>query len=135
MTGLMIFLTVVTSAVAAALLALVIYGFRRYINRVRTSPIDFIATGILLMAFSNLLGFFWWEILPMTTVGKMVLPVLEVYSLDWTFNILLAVGAWNMLKGFHMLVEEREPGSYHVLTAVFYPRRLRLWIGSRTEEE
>lgn len=135
MTSLMIFLTVVTAVVAAVLLLLVIYGFRRYINRVRTSPIDYIATGILFMAFSNLLGFFWWEILPLTTVGQMVLPFLEVYSLDWTFNLLLAYGGWNMLKGFHLLVEEKEPGAYHVLTAVFYPRRLRLWIGSRTEEE
>lgn len=128
-------LTVMTAGLAVVMLGLVIYGFRRYINRPRNTPIDYIATGILLMAASNLLGFFWWEVLPLTTIGANVLPVLERYPLDWTFNLIIAYGGWNMLKGFHLLVEEKEPGSYHVLTAVFYPRRLRLWIGSRSEEE
>ncbi len=40
-----------------------------------------------------------------------------------------------MLKGFHLLVEEKAPGQYSVWTAVFYPRRLRLWLVSRIDEE
>ena len=135
MTSILIALTAITGVVSAILLGLVIYGFRRYINRERTSPIDYIATGILLMAFGNVIGFVWWEVLPLWSLGRTTVDFFDVYSMDWTFNVLLIAGAWNMLKGFHLLVEEKEPGSYSVMTAVFYPRRLRLWLISHSEGE
>lgn len=126
-------LTNLSGIVATFLLGLVIVGFRRYIKRPRLAPIDFIATGIWVLALVQLLRLLWWDVVPD------FFPYFERWGdigvrghqINWLFNLGNTCGTLFMLRGYHKLVEEKAPGRYNILTAVFYPRRLRLWIQTR----
>lgn len=126
-------LTALSAVAAALMLLLVIYGFRRYIRRPRTAPIDYIATGIWIMASVKLFRLLWWDIVPYTFLPNLTDFRVQQHEVNWLFDIGVVLACWYMLKGIHILVDAKEPGKYNVLTAVFYPRRLRMWIVSRTE--
>ena len=126
--------TNLTALAAVITLSLVIYGFRRYIRRPHIAPIDFIGTGIWLLCFFKMTRLLWWDLLPDLLDIKWSSLGLNGSNVNWIFNLGVMAGCWYMLKGFHMLVEEKAPGEYNVWTSVFYPRRLRLWIMSRLDE-
>jgi len=127
-------MTNVTGFIAIGMLALLIFGFRRYVRRPREAPIDFIGTGIWMMALFQMMRMFYWDILP---------DVLDVSWKDdygitgshtnWFFNILIIIGVWFKLKGYWIIVDDKAPGQYSIFTAVFYPKRLRLWLESKNE--
>ena len=129
-------ITNVTAFISLALLLLVVHGFRRYTIRPRTEPIDYIGTGIWLMALTKAIRMVWWDIVP-DLMGRAYWKSLDFQASDanWIFNIAVLLGAWFMLKGFHMLVEERAPGVYNLFTCVFYPSQIRLsFIRSKRED-
>ncbi len=117
----------ISALVATALLALVIYGFARYVRRPRTEPIDYIGTGIWVMALDTMLRLLWGDIVPDLVPSARAWILAHASDANAIFNILVAVACWNMLKGFYILVEMRAPGQYNIFTAVFYPKRL--WLG------
>ena len=127
-------LTAVSAVAATLMLALVIYGFRRYIKRPRFAPIDYIATGIWLMALAKLTRLLWWDVVPYTFLPNLTDFRVAQHEVNWIFDLLVVLACWYMLKGIHIMVEAKEPGKYNVFTAVFYPKRLRMWISSRAEE-
>lgn len=125
-------LTNVTGIIAILMLMLLIYGFRRYVKRPRTAPIDFLGTGIWILALLQLARLVWWDILP----DAFDLNWHRDYSItskhvNWIFNSLIIVGVWYKLHGYWQLVEARAPGQYNTFTAVFYPKRLKMWLESR----
>lgn len=134
---LMDWLTNVSALVAVLLLLLVIIGFRRYIKRPRTVPIDYVATGIWTLCFVMLGRQVFWDVLPDLFPNFQRWSDIGVHSQDvnWIFNTGMIAACLFMLKGYHMLVEEKVPGRYTILTAVFYPKRLRLWITARGEPD
>ena len=127
-------LTNMTGMIAIVMLSLLIFGFRRYVRRPRTAPIDYIATGIWMMALFQMLRMFYWDLLP----DFLDVNWKEDYGItgshvNWFFNILIIIGVWFKLKGYWIIVEDKAPGQYSILTAVFYPKRLRLWLESKNE--
>lgn len=128
-------LTNVTGIIAILMLMLLIYGFRRYVKRPRTAPIDFLGTGIWILALLQLARLVWWDILP----DAFDLNWHRDYSItskhvNWIFNLLICVGVWYKLHGYWQLVEERAPGQYNTFTAVFYPKRLKMWLEAKGKE-
>lgn len=128
-------ITALSALAATLMLALVIYGFRRYIKRPRTAPIDYIATGIWMMAVAKLLRLLWWDIVPHTFLPSLTEFRVAQHEVNWVFDVIVVIACWYMLKGIYIMVEAKEPGKYNVLTAVFYPKRLRMWLISRPDEE
>lgn len=122
--------TNLSAFLAMLFLLLVIYGFRRYVRRPRTEAIDFIGTGIWIMALDHMLRLLWWDVAP-DLLGMRWTEGLGGTNVNWAFNLFMCVGAWFVLKGFHILVEARAPGQYTVWTAVFYPKRLKLSLIGR----
>lgn len=127
--------TNVSAFAAVAILGLVIYGFRRYINRPRGAPIDYIGTGIWILCLAIILRFLWRDVLPDITQVPWREEGPTHYKISWIFNVMSTVGGLYLLKGFHLIVDARAPGKYSILTAVFYPKRLRLWVDSNPLEE
>lgn len=123
-------MTNITAFISVGVLLLVVYGFRRYTIRPRTDPIDYIGTGIWLLALTKAVRLVWWDLLPDFFEQKMPFN-LDGSDVNWAFNALVIFGSWYMLKGFYMLVELQAPGQYSILTAVFYPRRIRLSFVNR----
>lgn len=132
--------TIATDALgvlAVVLLCLVVYGFRRYVNRPRVDPIDFIGTGIWILALTKAARLVFWDLVPDAVTllgGTFTWSSIGVTAsgVNWVFNASSAIGAWFLLHGYFLIVDRKEPGQYSTLTAVFYPRRLNLWIVSRT---
>lgn len=125
-------LTNVTAFIAVGMLALLILGFRRYVKRPRTAPIDYIGTGIWVLALIQLLRIFWWDLLPdILNVSWRENYGFRAAHINWFFNVLIIVGVWYKLHGYWKLVEEKVPGQYNTFTAVFYPKRLKLWIEAK----
>lgn len=127
-------MTNVTGFIAIGMLALLIFGFRRYVRRPREAPIDFIGTGIWMMALFQMMRMFYWDILP----DVLDVSWKEDYGItgshiNWFFNILIIIGVWFKLKGYWIIVNDKAPGQYSIFTAVFYPKRLRLWLESKNE--
>lgn len=127
-------MTNVTGFIAIGMLALLIFGFRRYVRRPREAPIDFIGTGIWMMALFQMMRMFYWDILP----DVLGVSWKEDYGItgshiNWFFNILIIIGVWFKLKGYWIIVDDKAPGQYSIFTAVFYPKRLRLWLESKNE--
>lgn len=127
-------MTNVTSFIAIGMLVLLIFGFRRYVRRPREAPIDFIGTGIWMMALFQMMRMFYWDLLP----DIIDINWKEDYGvtgshINWFFNILIIIGVWFKLKGYWIIVEDKAPGQYSIFTAVFYPKRLRLWLESKNE--
>jgi hypothetical protein len=127
-------MTNVTGFIAIGMLALLIFGFRRYVRRPREAPIDFIGTGIWMMALFQMMRMFYWDILP----DVLDVSWKEDYGItgshiNWFFNILIIIGVWFKLKGYWIIVDDKAPGQYSIFTAVFYPKRLRLWLESKNE--
>ena len=124
-------LTNLSAFVSVAVLLLVVYGFRRYTVRPRTEPIDYMGTGIWLLALVNATRLTFWDLVPDFFAFRWLDYGLTGTNVNWAFNIWVGAGAWFMLKGFFMLVNERAPGKYNLFTAVFYPRQIRLTFASR----
>ncbi len=127
-------MTNVTGFIAIGMLALLIFGFRRYVRRPREASIDFIGTGIWMMALFQMMRMFYWDILP----DVLDVSWKEDYGItgshiNWFFNILIIIGVWFKLKGYWIIVDDKAPGQYSIFTAVFYPKRLRLWLESKNE--
>lgn len=128
-------LTNVSGFIATAMLALLIYGFRRYVRRPRTAPIDYIGTGIWVLALLQLLRMFWWDILPdVLDVSWKEDFGIHADHVNWIFNVLIVVGVWYKLHGYWKLVDGKAPGQYNTFTAVFYPKRLKLWLEAKAKE-
>lgn len=123
--------TNVSAFLSVTLLLLVVYGFRRYTVRPRTEPIDFMGTGIWLIALVNAMRLVFWDLIPDLFGFKWAQFGVSSAEVNWAFNLWALAGAWYMLKGFSMLVEARAPGQYNVFTAVFFPRRIRLTFTNR----
>ncbi len=128
-------MTALSAMAATLMLVLVIYGFRRYIKRPRIAPIDFIATGIWVMALAKMIRIFWWDVVPYIFLPTLTDFRVKQHEVNWFFNILVVIACWYMLKGIYIMVDAKEPGKYNVLTAVFYPKRLRMWLTSKPEPE
>ena len=124
-------LTNVSAFISVALLLLVVYGFRRYTVRPRTDPIDYMGTGIWLLALVNATRLTFWDLVPDIFDFTWLDFGINGSAINWGFNVWVGLGSWFMLKGFYMLVEERVPGQYNIFTAVFYPRQIRLSFVSR----
>lgn len=127
-------LTNVTGFIAIGMLALLIFGFRRYVRRPREAPIDFIGTGIWMMALFQMMRMFYWDLLPdiLDVNWKEDYGVTSSH-INWFFNILIIIAVWFKLKGYWIIVDDKAPGQYSIFTAVFYPKRLRLWLESKNE--
>lgn len=134
MTQLTVAVTVLSALAAAVMLGLVVYGFRRYINRPRSAPIDYIGTGIALMAATKLLRLLWWDVIPHTFLAGLTEFRFSGHQVNWIFDAGVIWSCWFMLKGIFIMVDSKDPGKYNVFTAVFYPKRLRMWIISKEEE-
>lgn len=124
-------MTNVTGFIAIGMLALLIFGFRRYVHRPREAPIDFIGTGIWMMALFQMMRVFYWDILP-DMLGVVWKEDIGSH-INWFFNTLIIIGVWFKLKGYWIIVEDQAPGQYSIFTSVFYPKRLRLWLESKNE--
>jgi len=129
-------ITNITAILATIALALLAFGFRRYVKRPRNAPIDYIGTGIWVLAFLQVVRMLYWDIVP-DIMGFDWRDDYHITSgkVNWIFNSLIIVGAWFKLKGYWIIVEDKAPGEYNVFTAVFYPKRLRLWLESKNEVE
>lgn len=128
-------LTNVTGILAILMLLLLIYGFRRYVRRPRSAPIDFLGTGIWLLALLQLARMFWWDLLPdALDVNWRDDYGIRAAHVNWIFNSLICVGVWYKLHGYWKLVDERAPGQYNTFTAVFYPKRLKMWLEAKGKE-
>lgn len=127
-------MTNVTGFIAIGMLALLIFGFRRHVRRPRSAPIDFIGTGIWMMALFQMMRMFYWDLLPdiLDVNWKEDYGVTSSH-INWFFNILIIIAVWFKLKGYWIIVDDKAPGQYSIFTAVFYPKRLRLWLESKNE--
>ena len=128
-------LTNVTGLVAVAMLALLIIGFRRYIWRKRTEPIDYIGGGIWMLALFQMGRLLWWDIAPDVFEFEWRDYGITGSHINWIFNSLIVVGTWYKLRGYWIVVNHEAPGEYNTFTSVFYPKRLRLWLDSRAQIE
>jgi len=123
------------AVIAVFFLALVIYGFRRYVKRPPAEPIDYMGTGIWLLAMNEMVRLVWWDLIPDFMGQPWRAYGFTSSHFNWIFNFVVVLAAWNMLKGFYLLVDELAPGHYNIITAVFYPRRFRLSPSSRKGTE
>lgn len=127
-------MTNMTAIFAIIMLILAIIGFRRYTSLPRNTAMDFLGTGIWILAITNLARMMWWDLIPFV-IGHLWSDYgLRSEVFNWVFNFSVIVGCWFMLRGYWMLVERVAPGQYGVLTSVFYPKRLRLWFEPKRDE-
>lgn len=127
--------TNISGLLAVVVLGLVIYGFRRYINRPRMAPIDYIGTGIWIICLATISRFIWWDVVPDITGFAWRTVAIQSYTVNWIFNLGVLTGGIYILKGFYLIVDAQAPGQYSIWTAVFYPKRLRLWLDSNAVED
>ncbi len=124
----MVYVTFFAGIVTCLLQVLIVIGFRRFVNSPRKDAIDNIGTGVWLMAFTVMCRFLTWDVL-YPFLGK---PDWMSQAFQSHINLFFVFcgGAASLciLKGYLMLVEKKEPGHYNILTCVFYPHKLRLWI-------
>lgn len=115
------YLTNISGVAGALVTLLIVYGFRRYINRPRTAPIDYIGTGIWVLGVVFMSRMFFWDLIPnLAGINWRADFGVSAVHVNWVFNLGVVLGMWLKLKGFYLLVNSVAPGRYNILTAVFY---------------
>lgn len=119
-----------SAALSAALLFLVLWAFRRHALSTEDSALTDIVAGIFWLAASVLLRGAWWDGLrsAMGLDSFRVFYGFETYGFwpNIIFHAMVIGATLRLLRGFWYMIPEEDRSHYNVLTAAFYPRRIKL---------
>jgi len=123
-TGALIAIDYILSAVVAGCALLICWGFWPLALAPRSTPgVRSLARAILLItAAMGLRSTYWAAVAPdlRAEIGKAPANII--------FGVLLLWGAFNIFRVLHLTIPENERGHYSLLTAPFYPRRWRILL-------
>lgn len=120
-------LLVVATGAATILLGLVMWAFRRHALSTEDSVLTDLVAGIFWLATAIALRGLWWDAAPWV-LGQELMRSTYLGS-NWPnilFDVIVAMAALRLLRGFLLMIPDEDRKHYNILTAALYPRRVYL---------
>lgn len=121
---------------ATALLCLVMWAFRRHALSTEDTALTDLVAGIFWLAAAIVLRAAWWDGVQ-AVLGREAFRALYGGGTwpNMVFHCIVIVASWRLLRGFWLMIPPEDRGHYQVLTAAFYPQRIRLRFSRKDSEE
>lgn len=116
----------------AAIMVLVLIAFRRSAMKIGGTGIHHIMAGVFWIITASLVRGVFWDALP-EIVGREVFYQFTgmFYPNTWPnifFYGIMAVAGIRLMYGFWLMLPEEDRKDYNIITAAFYPKKLRMIV-------
>lgn len=126
---------IIATAIASILLMLVMWAFRRHALSTEDTALTDLVAGIFWLAAAFFLRGLWWDGVQ-GLIGREAFRALYGGGMwpNLIFHSIVIGAAWRLLRGFWLMIPDEDRDHYAVLTAAFYPRRIKLRFSRKDKE-
>ena len=116
----------------AAIMVLVLIAFRRSAMKIGGSGVHHIMAGVFWIITASLVRGFFWDIGPVIVSREVFYQFTGMfYPNTWPnifFHMIQLVAGIRLMYGFWLMLPEEDRKDYNIITAAFYPKKLRMIV-------
>lgn len=116
----------------ATIMVLVLIAFRRSAMKIGGSGVHHIMAGVFWIITASLARGFFWDIAPMIVTREVFYQFTGMfYPNTWPnifFHMIQFVAGMRLMYGFWLMLPEEDRKDYNIITAAFYPKKLRMIV-------